>query len=227
MKATFKMEKVDGRYYFNDGKKYSLIDTGYGVTVSTDGTIGPFAVSKINPDRLHSFNPTVMPDGSNVEGALCPQTGYSCLLKDGTVTIDDEATELPEHNWFLPYDPVEPFVECKVDGKSKRLLFDSGMRLAVLDDQSLIEGKQKLGEIKERIGWKYMSAMAPVYEATFDFPCGLRFDGHFEYDYSQQLLKEIFGENHDKGFIGIEFFDKFDVFISAVKGKRGIALIER
>ena len=36
-KVTYKLEKVDGRFYFNDGTKYALIDTGYGRSVSIDG----------------------------------------------------------------------------------------------------------------------------------------------------------------------------------------------
>ena len=121
-------------------------------------------------------------------------------------------------------------VECTVDGKRKMLLFDSGMRMAVSDDSSLIEGKQKLGDIMERIGWKYIDVPAPYYEARFEFPCGFKFDGHIEYDYSGFLLKEAFHEtrdDHDKGFLGIEFFDKCDVFLSGIEGKKGIALIER
>lgn len=233
--ATYRLSKVDGRYYFHDGKKYVLIDTGYGRTVSTDGTIGGFRVGVEDRQFLHRFNPTIMPDGSMVEAMLCPQTGYSCLLKnEDAVTIDDDARTLPPHDWFIPYVsnpwsamPTQPFIECKVEGKEKRLFFDSGMRLAVLDDKSLVEGKRKLGEIRERIGWKFMSAMAPYYETTFEFPCGFRFDGHFEYDYSQRLLKDLFGKDHDNGFIGIEFFQQYDIFISAIDGKKGIAIIRR
>ena len=232
MKQTFKMEKVDGRYYFHDGKKYSLIDTGLKSVASVDGTIGNFKVSQMNADDYHKFNPTIMPDGSNVGGTVCPTMGYSCLMRgDGTVTIDNGATELPEHDWFIPYlTAYSTMVECTVDGKKKTVIFDSGMRMAVFDDKSLIEGKQKLGEIKERIGWMYRSAMAPYYEATFEFPCGFKFDGHIEYDYSGFLVKEFFREerdDHDKGFLGIEFFDKCDVFLSGIKGKKGIALIKR
>jgi hypothetical protein len=236
MKQTFKMEKVDGRYYFHDGKKYSLIDTGLKSVASADGTIGDFKVDMLDAAWYKRFNPTVMPDGSNVAGTLCPTMGYSCLMRgDGTVTIDNGATELPEHDWFLPYvrnnaNPFATYIECAIDGKKKLLLFDSGMRMAVSDDKSLIEGKQKLGEINERIGWMYLSATAPYYEATFEFPCGFKFDGHIEYDYSGFLVKKFFGEerdDHDKGFLGIEFFDKYDVFLSGIEGKKGMALIKR
>ncbi len=236
-KATYRLEKVDGRYYFHDGKKYTLIDTGYGTTVSTDGTIGIFNVHPANAKKLHHFNPTIMPDGSLVGAALCPQTGYSCLLTGGdTVTIDDDARELPPHDWFIPYDerfmlngyPLKPVIKGKVDGIEKTMFFDTGMRMPVLDDESLLSGKQKVGEIVERIGWLYMSATAPVYEARFEFQGGLGIDGQFEYDYSHSLMKDIFGDNDNKGFCGIGlFFDQYDLFISAIKGKHGIAVIKR
>ncbi len=70
----------------------------------------------------------------------------------------------------------------------------------------------------------------PVLRGEVRVPCGFKFDGHIEYDYSGFLLKRFFCEtrdDHDKGFLGIEFFDKCDVFLSGIEGKKGIALIER
>ena len=229
-KVAYKLEKVDGRYYFTDGAKYVLIDTGYGKSVSIDGTIGPFKVNHEDAQWLQSFNPTIMPDGSKIGASLWPQTGFSCLLKDDSVTIDDNAQKLPEHEWFLPYVMTKypkPLLECKVDGKKKQLFFDSGMRLPVLDDMSLIAGKEKLGEIDEWIGGMHLSAKAPYYDATFDFPCGFRFNGHFEYDYSQMFIQGLLGNCGINGFLGIEFFNQYDLFISAVKGKFGLAIIKR
>jgi hypothetical protein len=235
-KATYRIQKVDGRHYFHDGKKYVLIDTGYGRTGSIDGTIGEFKVGLEHKEMLHRFNPTPMPDGSLVGAMLCPQTGYSCLLKNGLVEIDDDARELPKHDWFIPYDerymlngrPFKPVVACNVDGIRKTMFFDTGMRMPVIDDESIISGKKKVGETMERIGWLYTSVMAPVYNATFEFPCGLKLDGRCEYDYSHSLMKDIFGDNDSKGFFGTEdLFGKYDVFISAIKGRHGIAIINR
>lgn len=235
-KATYRLEKVDGRHYFNDGRKYVLIDTGFGQTVSADGTIGIFNVGMGDREWLHRFNPTVMPDGSFSDGMLCPQTGYSCLMTGGdTVEICDDATELPPHDWFIPYDqrymlngrPLKPVITGKVDGIEKTMFFDSGMRMPVMDDDSLIVGKQKLGDINERIGWKFLTVPAPYYGATFEFPCGFKFEGHFEYDYSRSLMKDIFGDDDNKGFFGIELFDQYDLFISAIRGKHGIAVLKR
>ena len=107
------------------------------------------------------------------------------------------------------------------------MFFDSGMRMPVIDDESIVKRRTKLGEINERIGWKFMTVPAPYYNGTFEFQCGFKFEGHFEYDYSHSLMKDIFGDDDDKGFFGIEFFDQYDLFISAINGKHGIAVIKR
>ena len=221
-KVSYKLEKVDGRYYFNDGIKYALIDTGYGRSVSYDGTIGPFKVGTCNLKDLQDFNPTFMHDGQKIGAIICPLNGFSCLLKGDTVTIDDDARELPEHEYFLPFVGMASHIECNVDGKKKLLFFDSGMRLPVLGDNSLFEGKEKLGVIAEWIGPLHGLAEAPYYNATFDFPCGFHFDGHMEHDYIHALVQSPSG-----GFLGIEFFNQYDLFISAINGKRGLAIIKR
>ena len=227
-KATYKLEKVDGRFYFNDGAKYALIDTGLGHSVSIDGEIGPFKVSRCDEDGLRAFNPTIMHDGQKIGAILWPLDGFSCLMKGDSVTIDDDARELPEHEWFLPFAmPGQPYLECKVDGKRKLLFFDSGMRLPALDDDSLVVGKEKLGEILEWIGPLHGLAEVPYYKATFDFPCGFHFDGHLEHDHLHAYIN-IFRQRHSlDGFLGIEFFNRHDLFISAIKGKSGLAIIRR
>lgn len=225
--VTYKLEKVDGRYYFNDGTKYVLIDTGYGRSVSIDRTIGPFKVDSIDINRLQSFNPTIMHNGEKIGGILYPLDGFSCLMKGDTVTIDDDVKELPDHEWFLPFVSGHPLLECNVDGKKKLLYFDSGMRLPVLDDDSLIAGKEKLGNIVEWIGPMRGLAEAPSYTATFDFPCGFHFDGHMEHDYLHVYINSLFAGTPVQGYLGIEFFNKYDLFISAIKGKYGLAIINR
>ena len=227
-KATYKLEKVDGRFYFNDGAKYALIDTGYGMSVSIDGKIGPFKVAQCDEKHLHAFNPTFMPDGQRIGAILCPLDGFSCLMKGASVTIDDDAKELPEHEWFLPFAvPERPYLECKVDGKSKLLFFDSGMRLPALDDDSLVDGKEKVGVNLEWIGPLRGLAEVPCYKATFDFPCGFCFDGHLEHDHLHAYIGSILAGTPLQGFLGIEFFNQYDLFISAINGKSGLAVIRR
>ena len=222
-KITYKLDKVDGRCYFNDGAKWILIDTGYTRTVSYDGKIGPFSVGTETLEEMRSFNPTFMHDGQKIGGFLRPLDGYSCLLKGDSVTIDDNAKELPEHAWFIPFIiPGSAMLECKVDGKHKTLYFDSGMRLPVLSDNSLVKGKEKLGVIVEWIAPMSGLAEAPYYTAAFDFQCGFHFDGHFEHDYLDAVAQWT-----GDGFLGIEFFNQYDLFISAIPGKSGLAIIKR
>ena len=88
-------------------------------------------------------------------------------------------------------------------------------------------GKEMVGAVLALIvplgGW----AEAPYYKATFDFPCGFRFDGHLEHDYLHMFIEMIRKSIPLDGFLGIEFFKRHDLFISAIKGKSGLAIIRR
>ena len=176
-KVTYKLIEHDGRYYFNDGTGHFLIDTGYGnVSVSRDGIIGPFATAT---REVEDFLGTARPEGQKAKGILAPMEGYSVLLKGDTVTIDNDAHELPAHDYFIPFVSArKPFIEGKCNGKPMRFFFDSGMRMAVLDDTILTDGKPCLGTMKEWIGAMHFQVEAPYYTAEYEFADGLRFDGH-------------------------------------------------
>ena len=227
-KVTYKLIEHDGRYYFNDGTGHFLIDTGYGnVSVSRDGTIGPFATAT---REVEDFLGTSRPEGQKAKGILAPMEGYSVLLKGDTVTIDNDAQELPAHDYFIPFVSARnPIIEGKCNGKPMRFFFDSGMRMAVLDDTVLKESKPCLGTMKEWIGALHIQVEAPYYSAEYEFSDGLRFDGHGEYDFSGSFVKSIrlLYNNEFDNFFGIELFKKYDIFISLIPGKQGIAVIRR
>lgn len=227
MKATYKMIMVDGRCYFNDGKKHFLVDTGCGATVSIDGRIGDFKTSVCDVDELQAFNPTLMPNGQKIGGLLYPPSGFSVMLTRDEVTIWDDLEGLPEHKWFLPFlSERYPTIACKIDGVYKILYFDSGMRLPVLDDDELFVGKEMERKQLEWIGPFRALAETPVYNAKFEFPCGFQYDGHMEYDYLHCYISYIFKNTPSiKGYIGLEFFNDHDILISFAKGKKGIAVL--
>ena len=237
-KVTYKLVEHDGRYYFNDGTGYFLIDTGFGhQSISPDGKIGPFTTdSRVVggcqnvTSFLDSFMGPARPEGKKTKGILAPMEGYSVLLKGNTVTIDDTAKELPEHVYFIPFVSAGgPIIEGKCNGKPMRFFFDSGMRMAVLDDHVLTDGKNCEGTIKEWIAPERCLADAPCYSAEYEFADGLRFEGHGEFDYSKVFLKKQREFNHNAfdAFFGIELFKQYDLFISLIPGKRGIAVIRR
>ena len=235
-KVTYKMTEHDGRYYFNDGTGYFLIDTGFGYqSISRDGKIGPFDVRKgdrlIGWVTLDDFMGPSRPNGEKVKGVLAPMEGYSVLLRgDNTVTIDNDAQELPAHETFIPFaDPHAPIIEGKCNGKPMRFFFDSGMRMAVLDDKILMDGKPRLGTVSEWIGLVLFQVDAPYYSAEYEFADGFRFDGHGEFDYSDTFLRSIRERNGNAfdAFFGIEFFKLYDLFISLIPKKRGLALLKR
>ena len=225
-KITYKTEIVDGRCYFNDGDKYVLVDTGYGKTVAIDGHIGEFKALKCDKDGLQSFNPTLMPNGKKIGGIICPMNGYNAMIRKDTVTIDDESTELPACEWFIPFEsPFASIIHCKVEGSDKILFFDSGMKYAVIDDNSLIIGKDKKESILEWIGMEKALAEVPYYNGTLEFPCGFRHEGVIEHDCIHFYVSQWKGI---QGFLGLLcFFDQFDVYISTVGKKRGLALVAR
>ena len=237
-KATYKRIEHDGRYYFHDGTGYFLIDTGFGsCSVSLDGRIGPFTASAQSPDYLQSlsdfldsFMGPARPEGHKVKGILAPMEGYSILFQGETVTIDNDARELPEHIAFIPFlSQGGPILAGKCNGKPMKFFFDSGMRMAVMDDRILTEGKPCLGTIHEWIAPLRCSAEAPYYSAVFEFADGLRFEGHAEFDYSNVFLAEQrrYNQNAFDAFFGIELFRQYDLFISRIPGQEGLAIIKR
>ena len=237
-KVSYKMVEHDGRCYFNDGTGNFLIDTGFGHdSMSRNGAIGPYSTTHHLPGEelfaskfLDSFMGPARPEGQKAKGILAPMGGYSVLLKGDTVTIDNNAKELPEHAYFIPFISEDlPIIEGKCNGKAMRFFFDSGMRMAVLDDPILTEGKQCLGTINEWIAPLGRMAEAQFYSAEFEFADGLRFEGHGEYDYSKSFIKDMREHCHNEfdAFFGIEFFKQYDLFISTIPGRRGLALIAR
>lgn len=227
MKAEFKREMVDGRCYFNDGVKHVLVDTGYGSSISADGRIGQFAALKREEQGIQCFNPTIMRNGRKIGAIMYPLDFNGVFLKKDTVEIDDAIQELPEHDWFIPFIGDLPVLKCKVDGRDKTAYFDSGMRLSVFDDDSLVEGKEMLRWQPEWIGVLHGLAEAPVYNAKFEFPCGLEVEREMEHDYIHQYIKMIFARTAVNGYVGLETFKGYDIFISGIPGKRGLALVER
>lgn len=230
MKKTYDMDFVDGRCYFKDENgRWSLVDTGYGATVSTNGDIGGFHTCIISEKELRSFNPTIMPDGNFIDGILCPVSpiaGYNVLIGRKQVEISqNEPFQTPAHRWFIPFThQFLPIVECEVDGVKKKLFFDSGMRLAAIDDDKLVEGKAMQGKQVEWIGIMEGLFDAPLYNATFSFGNGFSWNGMFEHDYLHRYVSR-FGRWGIDGFIGMEFHREFDMLISTAPGRNGIYLI--
>ena len=170
------------------------------------------------------------PEGQKAKGILAPMEGYSVLFKGEMVTIDNAAQELPAHDYFIPFVSAgAPIIAGKCNGKPMRFFFDSGVRMAVLDDKILTDGKSGLGTIREWIAPEYCLADAPFYSAQYEFASGLRFDGHGEYDYSNTFLhkQREFCHHAFDAFFRIELFKQYDLFISLIPEKQWIAVIRR
>lgn len=237
-KASYKLTEYDGRYYFNDGTGYVLVDTGFHChSRSLDGKIGPFSVSNQSPVPivtlqffLSNFLGPAKPEGQSPKAILYPLDMKTCLLKGDTITIDDSVDELPAHRCFLPFvDPSFPVFNGKCNGKPMKFYFDTGMRMAVVDDPVLAREKECLGTIKEWIPPRQRYVDTPYYPAVFEFADGFQFEGHAEYDAGSQYLSEAKNasiSNFDV-FFGNEIFKQYDLFISSIPGKKGLALISK
>ena len=98
-KVSYKLTEYDGRYYFNDGTGYVLVDTGFNChSRSLDGKIGPFSVSDQSPFTspspmgtlqffLSSFLGPAKPEGQSPKAILYPLDMKTCLLKGDSSSI--------------------------------------------------------------------------------------------------------------------------------------------
>ncbi|MBR4517465.1 MAG: hypothetical protein IKO65_00535, partial [Victivallales bacterium] len=213
---------------------------------SLDGKIGPFTASKSAPpspcstlqDFFEYFLGPVRPEGKLPKAILNPLDYGSCLIESDSITIDDSVKELPAHDYFLPFVsspfpmlmPI-PIIEGKCDGKPMRFCFDTGMRMALIDDSFVCDGKENQGTIKEWIPipniHRYVDV--PYYPADFEFGEGFHFKGHVEIDNQGQYIKMATGGGLAgfNAFFGKEICEQFNVFISSIPGKRGVAIINK
>lgn len=232
-KVSCEIIRNDDRLFFHDGEKYVLFDTGFFYSPmgknsrSVNGSIGPFRVGPKSKQFFSNFINLKMNDGSEVTAVFNPMDGYNCMLQGNTLTITDEETDVPAAEYFLEFvHPWLPVVEGQVNGHSCRFLFDSGARMTMIGDRSLLAETEKTGTYREWMAQKGEYADLPVFEIALGFPCGAGFDGSGAlvedpgYTAQGRML-------NIKAMLGIDIFEKYDLFI-AVKGKkRGIALMKK
>ena len=238
-KITYKLIEHDGRYYFNDGTGFVLVDTGFYIrSHSLNGKIGPFGVSDRSPvfffptlqAFLRDFLGPAKPDGESPKAILYPLDFRGCLLEGDSITIDNSADELPEHDYFLPFiDSSLPIIKGKCNGKPMRFYFDTGMRMAVIDNPILTSGKISQGTVKEWIPPVHRYVDTPYYSADFELGDGFQFRGYAEYDNQGQYINKATNNRTMPFdvFFGNEIFKQYNLFISSIPGKRGIAIITK
>ena len=230
-KASYKIIKNQDRLFFHDGKRYVLIDTGFinplteTYSISDDGMIGPFEVSRPPFDFLDRFINMTMDDGSKPRAVLNPLDGFNCLLEGDTITITDEDAECPEGKWFLEFtDPKLSVVEGSINGQKVRFFFDTGARMTTVGEAP--HGSEPHRTYLEWLGQLMTHADLPVYDVTLEFPCGFRYQGeaalvtHDIYRTAARMMKI-------QAILGIDLFNHYDLFISARGSRRGLTLIER
>ena len=227
-KVSYEIVKKDERLFFYDGKQYVLFDSGftkgYGKnSVSISGEIGPFTVGTMNNGFFSSFINMVMDDGKKVTAVLNPMDGYNCILKGNTITICDEETELPKHEYVFDFiDADLPLIEGSFNGKRCRFFFDSGARMTMFGERPA--AAEKVRSYKEWMAMLGQYAELGVYKLTLEFPNGFKYEGEgaLVEDHRYRAAAQMM--NID-AMLGIDIFNHYDMAIITRGSRRGIYLM--
>jgi len=226
-KFTYPTYKIADRIIFNADGTYVLLDTGFPHSIAVNGKIGPFRVGRKAKEFFDNFINLDLPDGSKVTAILSPMDGYNCYLTPDGITISDEAEDIPEHDFFLPFiEEMLPIVEGTMNGSKIRFFFDSGARMTMFGEPELAGGKPATGSYREWMAMLHKFADLQTYDATLDFPCGLHYEGKgaLVNDIEYKMVSIMMGI---RAMLGIDIFNTYDVYISATNRQRGIALRKR
>ena len=140
-------------------------------------------------------------------------SNQSYLLQGDTITLDDCAEELPPHVCFLPFiDPTLPIFQGKFNGKVLKCAFHFGNRFSSVNTVFVWGSDVSLH----------------LHSELLDFELGedFHFKGHFEPAIGIAAVLPFAQYNVDC-FFGNEIFEQYDLFISSIPGKRGLAILEK
>ena len=225
--ADFEIIKFDDRIFFDDGKKLVLFDSGFfkGMgknSISPDSMIGPFHVEK-SSFAEQFINLSV--DGKNVSAIFNPMDGFNCLLKGKTLTIWQEELPMPEHEYFFEFcAPSLPILEGCINGKKRRLFFDSGARMTMFGERAL--AAEKIRTYSEYMAMSGIYDELDVYKLQLAFPNGFSYEGEGALVEHPMYLAAARSMGID-AMLGIDIFNSYDLFIAAKGAKRGIALLKK
>ena len=226
-KVTYPIFKVADRIFFKTEENYALLDTGFPRSASVNGKIGPFGAGFAPNEFFDNFINLTMPDSSKVKAILSPMDGFNCLLTPDGITITDENEAIPENDYFLPFVQRKlPIVEGSMNGTPIRFFFDSGARMTMFGETELTCGRPSTGSYTEWMALLSRNATLSIYDVALDFPCGLHYEGKsaFVQDREYLMAGQWMGI---RAMLGIDVFNKYDLYISITNQQRGIALKRR
>ena len=226
-KVTYPIFKVADRIVFKAEENYVLFDTGFPHSVAVNGKIGPFGVYPYPEAFFDSFINLTMPDGLKVKAILSPMNVYNCHLTPDGITITDEKEAIPEHDYFLPFvERTYPIVEGTMNGTPTRFYFDSGARMTMFGESELAGGKPSIGSYVEWMAMLRQNATLPIYGIALDFPCGLHYEGKGALVKQKEYIMAG-RQMRIRAMLGIDVFNKYDLYISTLNLQCGIALKKR
>ena len=230
MKAIYDIIKKDERIFFFDGEKYVLLDTGFignpfgRNSVSVNGSIGNIAANTMPQHFFDSFINLNMEDNRKVTAIFNPMDGYNCLLQGNTLVISDEDLDhSAETVCFLEFVKGSlPILNGKIGGRACRFFFDSGARMTMF-------GERELAASPEIRSYREWMAMLHKYSTLPVFKMELEFAANFKYSGEGALVEDPTYLQHAKmlnirAMLGIDIFEKYDLYIAAKGPKRGIFL---
>ena len=229
--VSYKIIRREDRLFFHDGSRYVLLDTGFlghpsgRNSISADGRIGSLTVNTMPRRFFTSFINLRMADGSDVTAVFNPTDGFNCLLRGDTLTIADEDLELPEAKYFFDFvDPRLPILEGGINGRSARMLFDSGARMTMFGESEL--AGEKVRSYTEWMAFIQTHADLDVFDLELQFPNGFRHRGEGAL-VTHPLYRASALRMNIRAMLGIDIFDHYDLAVICKGAKRGIALLEK
>lgn len=243
-KENYKIEKVDDLLVFHDGEKYILLDTGYihnrfgKNSESVNGRIGPFKVGTRDRSFFDGVINISLNDGEKVSGIFNPMDGYNCLLEGDTLTIFDEEIDHGSDGIFFPFAEVGsdsilsilgeckfPFIEGSLNGTRMRFFFDTGARMTMFGEESLVS-QPPIRTNHEWLAMLQVHEDLPVYNISLEFPNGFKYNGEGSLVKNPlyQLLAKTAGF---RAILGIDILKCYDLLMTFNGERRGIELFEK
>ena len=232
MKAIYDIIKKDDRIFFNDGEKYVLFDTGFvgnpfgKNSVSVNGRIGDIAVNTMPKNFFESFINLKMDDDRTVDAVFNPMDGFNCWLKCGLLTISDDEAEYDNSiEYFFEFaDAKLPIINGSINGQDCRFFFDSGARMTMFGERSLVS--EPVRTYREWMALKRQYANLEVFKLDLAFPNGFNFtgEGALVEDPSYTMAANMM---NIRAMLGIDVFNFYDMAIITKGEKRGIGLYKR
>ena len=154
-------------------------------------------------------------------------SGYNCLLQGNTLVISDEKLDpAAEAVCFWEFaDSYLPIINGRIGGRACRLFFDSGARMTMFGECELASSPE-IRSYREWMAMLHKYSDLPVYKVELEFSDGFKYSGEGALVNEPAYLSAARNMNI-RAMLGIDIFEKYDLYIETRVAKRGIYLLEK